>query len=282
MIKKILVPLDGSVDPTSALAVAAGIAELSHASLTCLVIQDQSRFVHLSLPLAIAETLTGEAVTATPLSAEEMIVQEERFEEELRYMRERFRALTADRALNTEFETLRGLPGEVLRNAARGADFVVISGHFRHGYSESADLHGLLRGITRPILVVPDDTQGASRLVLAYDASAASDRAVRAAAELATIMQLEEIHIVSVTSEPEYFEPLHNQLLGYYQAYGLQPKSVMLKGRPDELIANYAKEVDATVLALGAFGSTALSETIFGSTTAAVLREAQTAVLLIG
>ena len=53
------------------------------------------------------------------------------------------------------------------------------------------------------------------------------------------------------------------------------------KGRAGDEILRYADHVDASVIALGAFGSNRLKEAIFGSTTDTVLKGANAAVLLV-
>ena len=147
--------------------------------------------------------------------------------------------------------------------------------------AQGVTAEGLLRRTTRPVLVVPHDAMGESKIVIAYDGSLAADRALRAAAELAEVTDMSEAHLITVTDNTEEAHLIQAPAVDYLHAYDLEVIPVVLTGKPAEVIAKYAKDIDATILALGAFGSNRLKESIFGSTTVAMLKNADCAVLLI-
>ena len=57
--------------------------------------------------------------------------------------------------------------------------------------------------------------------------------------------------------------------------------SSVLVGRPAEEICQYAKEVDADMIVIGARGHSQLAQLLIGSTTEGVVRQAQCAVLTV-
>ena len=197
---------------------------------------------------------------------------------------EAFDERCAHARVSGQFVSKMGIPAEVIIASARSVDFIVIGNSGQH---EGIDqLHSglttnaLLHNTTRPVLVVPEEPAGDSRIVIAYDGSAASERALRAAAEFAEVTQLTDVHLLTISNEENVYETLQKAALDYLSAYDLELTRTVSQGNAADVIAKYVEDVDASVLALGAFGHNKLSERIFGSTTSAVLQQTSAAVLL--
>ena len=69
--------------------------------------------------------------------------------------------------------------------------------------------------------------------------------------------------------------------LEYLSRADFDVRGVVEVGKPAEAIVKLVDQVDASFVALGAFGSNRLKEFLFGSTTSYVVQHAQAAVLLV-
>ncbi len=286
MIKRILVPIDGSPSADSALQVASSIAGITGADLLGLFVEDEARFVKAPpMVLAVAENLTGEAISPLPMEPDELISEMEKADSEADRVERFFHERCGESDVNGRFIRKVGDPAEVIVDVSRAVDFVVLGNSGEHEgvkfKAKGVTAEGLLRRTTRPVLVVPHDAEGESRIVIAYDGSLAADRALRAAAELAEVTDMSEAHLITVTDNKEEAHLIQAPAVDYLHAYDLEVIPVVLPGKAADVIAQYAKDIDATILALGAFGSNRLKESIFGSTTSAMLKNADCAVLLV-
>ena len=286
MIRRILVAFDGSPSSEAALSIAGSLAGLTDAELIGLFVEDQSRFMHISLGAAVLQNAVGEPMIPMPLPPEDLIAAEEEVEEESKALYELFQDRCQTAKVRGRFLSLHGIPEEVISGRAKSVDFVVLGNCGRSslqlGFQHSAvTVNGLLRATTRPVLVVPEEALGESRLVIAYDGSAASERALRAAAEFAEISEMEAVHLFTIAGSDEEALEIQSPALEYLTAYGLEVIANHEKGRVGDEILRYADQVDASVIALGAFGANRIREAIFGSTTDAVLKGARAAVLLV-
>lgn len=284
MIKRILVPYDDSESANAALSIAISVSTVTRAELVGLYVENQARFVHYSLPLVIAGTLTGDPVAAGQLDPEAMSVEEEKVFTEETAVREHFLTECRNAGVECSFEITRGDPAEKVVDYARSVDFVIMGNIGRHATlepdSKGLTVQGVLGNVSRPVLIVPVDAQGESRVVIAYDGSEASERALRTGAEFADLTRLEEVHLVTVNSNRDEGELLQHQAIKYLGGYAFRAVPVILSGRADETIATYASKIDASVVALGAFGTNRLMSRLFGSTAQHLLQTLNAAVLL--
>jgi nucleotide-binding universal stress UspA family protein len=139
----------------------------------------------------------------------------------------------------------------------------------------------LLHSTTRPVLVVPDEPRGEEKILIAYDKSDASARALRAAAELAEIADFGEVHLLTVDMDEDEGIEIQSSAAQYLSSYDLDVVPVVRAGTPSVVIREYAEDIDASVITLGAFGHVRLHQRIFGSTTNDVLSNMDRAVLIM-
>jgi nucleotide-binding universal stress UspA family protein len=284
MIKRILLSYDGSPSSQSALSIACSIAKLTKGELEGLFVEDEARFSKLSLASAIVENFGGEPIARSPLPPADAAAEEAKINEEIAQLKYDFSSACEDAGLEIEFLSLRGDPATIISERAKGVDLVVLGNRGSHHGVEvnpGTTVATILSHTTRPVLVVPDEPLGVSTMVVAYDGSASSQRVLRAAAEIANVMELEEVHLVTVGMTEEEAHQIQAPAFRYLRAYHLHVKPVLLTGKVNEALQKYSDSVDASVIALGAFGSNTLMSRIFGSTVAHMIAQDESAVLLI-
>lgn len=286
MIKRILVPFDGSPSSRSALSIAGSISGIVHAELISLFVEDEARFLDLSLATAIAENVSAQPISGQPLPPDEMLEAEEKIAEERRQLERAVQAICEDTDADAQFVSVRGAPAQVIGHHAKTADLVVMGNSGLHRGQEyipaGTTIESVLRMTARPVLVVPQEPIGQSTVVIAYDGSRTAERALIAGAELAFICGMTEVHLLTVGFSEEDAFQIQAPALRYLEAYGLQAEGITSSGRAAEAIVAYAEEAEASLLVLGAFGSNRIKELFFGSTTQAVIQKGDIATLLVG
>lgn len=261
MIKRILVAVDGSESADSALSIAGSLAGITKAELVGLFVEDTAR-----------------------LSGANPVQTESEMEAESLQLFQSFQARCAQTSVEGRFLSIRGNPIDVIRDRSKTADFIVMGNSGKHAgveREEGETVIAVLRSVARPLLVVPDDPSGEPKIVVAYDGSLPSDRTLRAAAELAEISEMTSLHLLTVCSSMEECQAIQAPALDYLSAYQLDLVPVCVTGKPEEAIPLYVEQIDASILAIAAFGPNRMKESVFGSTTQAVMKQSEAAVLLV-
>jgi len=263
MIKRILVAIDGSDSANAALSIAGSIAGIIGAQLVGLFVEDSRRFAG-SNDSEVEKTIEAESVR----------------------LYQAFNDRCANAKVDGRFLSLRGTPHEVIAERAKTVDFVVMGSQGEHkdvqGKYPGQTFEALIAALSRPALIVPADVAGEPKIVVGYDGTLPSDRALRAAAEFAEISEMNELHLLTATATPDKCRTIQAPALEYLSAYDLQVTPVCVTGEPEAAILSYVDQIDASVVVLAAFGPNRVKQSVFGTTTQAVIKSAQAAVLLVG
>ncbi len=284
MIRSILTPFDGSSSAEAALNIGCSVAGITGGYLKAIYIEDQRRLMHYDLSASVASAVGIQPVFPVPLPPDKMLEIESKFDLEYQKLLAFFEEQLREAHIRGDFIRRRGMPVEVILEASREVDFVVMGNHGKHTGVEYIEngftTNALLQETTRPVLVVPADPQGESSLVIAYDGSPAAERTLRVAAEFAELTEMERIHLFTVETHKERAEEILAPAREYLSIYDVEVLAESRGGKTAEEILRYTSEVGASVLALGAFGKTSFASKLFGSTTSAILKDTDRAVLL--
>lgn len=188
---------------------------------------------------------------------------------------------------------------------ARAIDLIVMGTHGRHGLDRwlvGSVTEKVLRKARCPVLAVPKPVHDfaspeegpepvhLSKLVVAVDFSACSERAVRYAVSLAGAYEAE----LSLLHVLEDFPPSQDlpavTAEAVHRLEGLVPqaertacavKTRLRVGKPYEEIVRYARELEADLIVTGVRGRNALDLALFGSTTQRVIEQGPCPVLAV-
>lgn len=296
MIKSILVAMDESKASNSALNAALVLSKLTGAILKGLYVEDANRLLKwqpLELMGAGAVIGTSSGIP-TPRKTIEQVEIEKEFIKEGNNLKEDFEKSCKKFNVPGKFTIKRGTVEEIIIQSAKMVDFVVV-GKRGKTYPESSKEPGpitelLLRRTPRPVLVVPPDTPPSARIhggelsvriLIAYDGSETAQRALSTGAEFATF-QNSEVKVVSIADDIEIADKPLNEAREFFSAYDLKVDYIIDfgYGKPWKAIMQQAKNFDAGLIVLGAYGSNKILELIFGSTTREVLMDAKCPILL--
>ncbi|WP_151736686.1 universal stress protein ['Paenibacillus yunnanensis' Narsing Rao et al. 2020] len=140
-----------------------------------------------------------------------------------------------------------------------------------------------------------------SKILLAYDGSKASNKALERAIELAKLTPGSSLHVVHAFEFPRFFigealAPLPasvnkdyydlavqttDEVKGRLEAEGLNATVELLQGSPAEVLLNYANENGIDVIVIGSRGLGGIREFVLGSVSHNVVQSARIPVLVV-
>ncbi len=135
------------------------------------------------------------------------------------------------------------------------------------------------RRSTRPVLVTGRPVPGEGSFVIAYDGSAHAKRALQEAADLSVAWGV-ELDVLAI-GESERAEALLTEARTYLDGHGVRVSYVARGGDPSEAIVFHAEQINAALIVMGAFGHSKVRELVVGSTTAYVLNHTPCPLLLV-
>ena len=275
MIKRILVPVDGSDDAMMGARYAVALAKRHGATLQGIHVVDirllEGPFLRdISASLGTAPNVNYQGNIA--------MILEERGMAALKAFS--VACEKADVACKTTLVT--GIVPRCILEASELADLIVMGRSGEH----SQWLDGLVgsttervvRRATQPVLVTNTDAVGTRRFVVAYDGSAHAKRALQAAADISVDWGM-PFHVLVVGDEKA--GAVMDEARTYLQSHEVDVEYVIRPGDPSEVVVSYAKECEADLLVMGAYGHTKVRELVVGSTTAYAMNHSPCPLLLV-
>lgn len=265
MIKKILVPQDGSEYSKSTLAYALWLSKRLEASLIGIHVVDiislEGPFLHdLSGSIGFEPYLNFSTKMREALEAKGASILSQ-FED----------ACRTEGAGCETYLTSGIVPNEICEKA-KIADLVIMGKRGVNAKFEY-ELHGsttenVLRKSPKPVLITPEQFKELKNPLLAYDGSHSASKAMHSAAELAKALCL-PLTVITVSGGEE---TLLRDAEGYLRPYGLKMKLANIKGDPPIAIEKYYNDNGHDLLFMGTSHHSRLVELVLGSTTEHVMR----------
>lgn len=272
MIKRILVPTDGSESAGLGVRYALALAKRWDAHLLGLYVVDvkllEGPFLRdLSASLGTAPYVNYQGNMAMLLDERGQVVLEG-FSEACR---------DADVAFETSQVT--GVVPRAIIEVSEPTDLIVMG----RGGEHNEWLEGLMgsttesviRGALQPVLVTGTDQLGDTKFLVAYDGTQHSQHALKAAATISVDWGI-PFQVLSVGDDEAHLKEAEH----YLEAYEVEVEYVLRSGEAGEEIVEYASECRADFLVMGAYRHSRIHDLIVGSTTTYALNHAPCPVLL--
>ncbi len=275
MMKRILVTTDGSDSSAIGVRYAVALAAKKKASLLALHVVDvkllEGPFLRdLSASLGAAPYVNYQGSIA--------MILDERGKAALEYVAK----LCKEKDVPCETELQTGIVPRVIVEKGELVDVIVMGRAGEHkDFLEGligSTTEAVVRRASVPVLVTGRDTPGADHFVLAYDGSRHGKKALKVGVALAEQM-LGKMHLLVVGEESG--QQLLDDAREYLQSHTIDLEYVQRTGDPGECIVAYARECDAGLVVMGAYGHSKLREIVMGSTTSHTVNHAPCPVLLV-
>jgi nucleotide-binding universal stress UspA family protein len=171
--------------------------------------------------------------------------------------------------------TVEVCDGDVVEQVVRrvhAADCLICGHTAGSDASERSLLNSILSHNPRPAIVVPDAPFAGHNIMVAYDGSFQSSRALREFA-ISNLCQGRNIAVVSLHKDIREASRLADEAVSLLKRHGIAavPYGSALSGNIGRQLLAEAKRLDAGLLVMGAFGHHSVRTFFFGSTTSEIL-----------
>lgn len=274
MIKRILVPTDGSDDAKIGIDYAVALAKRVDATLQGIHVVDikllEGPFLRdISASLGTAPYVNYQGNIS--------MVLQERGKAALQVLE------NASQTANVPCETIltSGIVAKTLVENSQLTDLIVMG----RGGEHSQWLDGLLgstteavvRGASAPVLVTNVKTPKLGQFLAAYDGSHYAKRALQTCVDIAEAWQV-DFHVLVVGKKKA--DERIAEAKAYLDTHDITTEFIVREGDPSEEIVAYAGDYEADLIVMGAYGHTKVRELVVGSTTTYTLNHAPCPVLL--
>jgi nucleotide-binding universal stress UspA family protein len=171
-----------------------------------------------------------------------------------------------------------GLPAERMLLEAQQSDLILLGQQtFFHGETpEKPDdtLHTVVKQSPRPVVTVPRTLPGGQAVVVAYDGSLQATRALQLF-QAVWLDSSHEVHVVCVDPDQEAASRCVARAVDFLHQHDVvvQAHALATSASPAHVLLEQVRQVDASLLVMGAYGRSTLREFLGHSVTRILLQE---------
>lgn len=268
MLKRILVVLDGSESARAAKQYALTLAQRMKAQLTGAAIIDTPW-----ITAAQTEPLGG---AAYKIHSDRTVIKKTR--ERIRTLLKNFSEQCTAQDIRFEIRELEGFPATEIETLSQEHDLIVIgkTTDFHLNLDKDTDLtvKHIAHDNPRPLVVVTDKEVTSDTVLIAYDGSLQSARALHMYLLLG-IGHGKKHRILSICRRQDEAECIAQRAANLCVHHGLEitTEGVATLRAPEKVILEKVEEHKASLIVMGAYGEQSLKEIFFGSCTEHVMEK---------
>lgn len=137
----------------------------------------------------------------------------------------------------------------------------------------------LVRSAHRPVLVTAPEFTPIERAMIAWDGGESSGKAIHLLASRPLLHGVPTT-IVHVTDRPENLTKSLGDAREHLESSGMEASTIGIKGDVSDAILESARELNANLLVIGAYGHSRIRHLVIGSTTTEILMRSEPSVLI--
>ena len=176
-----------------------------------------------------------------------------------------------------------GVVDKEIVESAKRCDMISMGMAGEHAFWRDAflgsNLESVVRRTQKPVMVTPEEYKKVTKILVAYDASTFSTKALISGADIAQQMKL-PLTVVTVSDDKKSGEDILSQADNNLKDYKITYDKVLKDGEVVDVILDFCKEGTYDLLVMGAYGHSKIRELILGNTTVQIMRKVDCAVLL--
>ncbi len=184
------------------------------------------------------------------------------------------------------FEILKeyGPPTDVIIEKGKFADLIIMGfkGEFARWSSKflGAVTETVSRQLEKPILFTRTEFAPPKKIMLAYDGSENSIKALSYAGSIAEKLSV-PLMILTVHDDDIIAKEIQNEAVSYLRSFQIIIEERISGGLPENQIPEKAKDENVGLIVMGGYGHSRIREEILGSTTIQVMRKSEIPILLV-
>jgi nucleotide-binding universal stress UspA family protein len=277
MIKKILIPTDGSANSLTALKYGIYIARKLDAVITGLYVLD------VNLIQGPMLTDISGSVGMPPYDGFFDVI-ETSLNEKADFILKNFQKHCQESGINAEVKKTIGKISQIIIEESQGADLILMAKKGEHFHLKEGGLLGsvaeaVVRNSGKPVLITPETFLEIESMGLAYDGSNPAAKALKLSLELSE-QAVWPLTVVVISPDAQKSAALTAEIEDIVKAQSSDCAVIILQGKEGEEIIKFIKEGSVELMVMGAYGHNRLRELLLGSTTSFVLRNSHIPVLL--
>ncbi len=273
MIKRILVALSGTPFTATATKYALELAKLHKAEVTGVTDVDIAQLMKVG-PVPV-----GGGAAAASLAEHRIHVTEEHVEQAI----QDFEQACADARMIHCIDRETGDPFERLTALWRYHDLTIagLRGLFEYGTVHNPDdlLIQLIAKGVRPILAVARNYRPIRRVLVAYNGSMESAKALKRFIQLSLWPDI-TLKIVCFDMTADEAKPLLTDAAVYCRAHGLDPETELVEGSPRDGLLEHAGQWQADLIVMGSSSRARIFKHLLGDTALHAVRNAEVPLFL--
>jgi nucleotide-binding universal stress UspA family protein len=268
VLRSILVALDSTPASSAAQDLALDLAKRLQCKITGIAVLDRA---HITAPTAV-----GIGGSAFKQHRDEVKLKEA--EAFLERMEHRFE--DSCEAIGAQWQVIEaeGVPHLMIEHESVRHDLLVVGKdtdfHLDEDPSVADTVHHLLRETARPLIVCPETVAGEGPVLVAYDGSMSSSRALHMLALLGNVRD-RHVHVVSIADDQASASEqaaYAAELLTKHQ-HEVTPHGIRSQAHPAEIICAEAATLGVTLIGMAASGDRPIHDFFLGGTTQRLLRQ---------
>ncbi|MBU0690494.1 universal stress protein [bacterium] len=263
MSKRIIVGLDGSLFAEAAMDAAIDRASRCDGTIVGVAVIDQPGIEHSE-----AGAGAGAAYFARDIIDKKMSEALAKTRDLLIHFADRCRTAEVKYELARE----EGVPFDALVEYGRASDMMIVGQHTHFQYDTDARPGGTVKRLMNhpvvPVLAVPEKWIAPQHVIIAYDSSIHTTRAMRAFVHQQNIVPFaEDVTLLYVNDEDVDAVIRHELDLAekYLRAHGLKVSRMSRKGKVGRLLVEAAQEFNPCMIVMGSSRQSWLTELLSGS-----------------
>jgi len=179
--------------------------------------------------------------------------------------------------------TKEGVISKEIVESAKRCNMISMGMAGEHAFWRDAflgsNLESVVRQTHKPVLVTPEKYKKITKILVAYDTSSFSAKALTAGADIAEQMKT-PLTVITVSDDKKAGEDILSQADETLKDCKITYDKALKDGETVGAILKHCKEGSYDLLAMGAYGHSKIRELIIGNTTVQIMRKVNCAVLL--
>jgi nucleotide-binding universal stress UspA family protein len=278
MIKKVLIPTDGSASSDTALEYGIYVARKLNATISGIHVLD----VNL-LQGPMLTDISG--VLGMPPYDGFFAAIETSLQEKADFVINNFQERCRKAGVAPEIKKVMGKIDEVIIEEAQNDDFILMSRKGEHFHLKEGGLLGsvaevVIRHSGKPVMITPDNFLEIESMGIAYDGSSSAKKALDFSLDLSK-QAAWPLTAVIITADTENAARLTSQIEEVAGGREVDCEVIILSGKEGDEIIKFIKEGAVELFVMGAYGHNRLRELLLGSTTAHVIQKSSIPVVLM-
>jgi nucleotide-binding universal stress UspA family protein len=277
MVKKILIPTDGSDYGKTAIDYGIYMAKKLNATLKGLNVID-IRLIQGPVITDISGSI------GIPACQEYFPMLEKGLEERADVILKAFQDMCAKADIVPEVKKAVGIIDEMIIEEGKTTDWILLARKGEHFHLAKGGLLGstaesVVRNSGKPVMVTPQSYMDIESIGLAYDGSPPANNALKLAVFLSEKVGW-PMSIVIISDDQNHAAKLTKKLEDYLEPFQLDSTIIVLGGKENKELIKFMKEGSIELMVMGAYGNNRFRELLLGSTTSCIIRNSPVPVLL--